>query len=774
MATRSLGQLTIDLVAKIGGFTAGMTQAERAADRSSKAIVAKQKAAAQAVQKAWATAFSYLGGALAVRGVVEAADTYKLLESRIRVVTNTAQEFATAQAEVSRIAFENRTTLSDTANLYTQLSRSVKGLGVSQSEVLGVTESINHALLVSGGSADSAKAAITQLSQAFASGVLRGEEFNSVAEQAPRILQAIAKGMNVGLGELRAMAEDGALTATRVIRALQSQAAVLEAEAKGIPTTIGQAVTQAGNALMELIGSLDSATGSSASFAGAISGAAKAVSGFADEMRRAARGEEDVGILAKAFLVVSQTVRVLIADLSFMYEATKREIGAIAAQVAALARFDLSGFSAISKAVKEDAQRARAELDRYQLQVLNPFLNSKGRGSSGFQDPRIIGTTPAKETVGYVPPRVEVDKDAEKAAKRAAQLAEQQAKAAQSYLENLQKQLRAADQLTAVQTVLLDLEEGRLKLAGGVTREKLLELAQMIDLDKEMLAIQEEFKRLEEEAIARKQALKDAGKAVYESTRTPAEQLNIELTRLNKLLQQGAIDWDTYSRAVFAAQDSFDAATKEPEKALSDLEQFRKKALEGTQQTISDALFGAMQGEFDNVFDGFKKMLDRMVAEALAAQLMKKLMGTGTGTETGGGGGGWMAAIGKFIAGLFGGRAAGGVVTAGSMYRVNENGPEMLEMNGRSYLMMGDKSGKVTPLNGAGGAGGSVTVNVINQTGAAVNVQGQSQRRNPDGSMTVDVVLGQVRDALAQEINDGNGTLARSIENRYGLTTAVG
>ncbi|QMV29146.1 tail length tape-measure protein [Aeromonas phage AP1] len=84
-------------------------------------------------------------------------------------------------------------------------------------QVARVTETINKAMIVSGATAAEAGAAIVQLSQGLQSGVLRGDEFRSVSEQAPRLLKAMADSLHVTTGELRAMAGQGKLTSQSVL-----------------------------------------------------------------------------------------------------------------------------------------------------------------------------------------------------------------------------------------------------------------------------------------------------------------------------------------------------------------------------------------------------------------------------------------------------------------------------------------------------------------------------------------------------------------------------
>jgi tape measure domain-containing protein len=654
--------------------------------------------------------------ALASSEIIRAADAYKNLNARLQLVSRTAAEFAKAQAEVLNIAQRSGVALQQTGDLYASLARSTQALGVSQDELLGVTESINQALIISGTSAESAQAALVQLGQGFASGALRGEELNSVLEQAPRLAQAIADGLGVPIGQLRDLGAAGELTAEKVFGALQGSSARLQAEFDSIPLTVERATTQAANSLSVLIGALDESTGATDSLAQAIGSVAGFVKELAQEIQRASKGAEDVGFLARAFTIISQTVRVLYSDVVFVFKGIGREIGAVAAQLAALGRGDFAGFRAISDAVKADAARARAELDRYQQQVLNPFLNSRGRGTSaGFQDPRLIGTTPAEETVGYRPKGGGGGGGGKKKGGRAPR---EQVNEADKYLESLRRQLEATVDLSVQDQLLRDIQLGRLGKVTPAQEQQLIALAKQIDGFKAIQAEEEAQAKRDAEALAERNRVLDEGRAVYEATRTPAERLAAETDRLNKLLQEGAIDWDTYSRAIFAAQDEFDQITKKANETGNDLDKFAERAAENIQKALGDELTNILEGDFDNIGKAFTSLINRMVAEALAADIAKAL---GLGGKSGGGGGFLGDLIKTGINFITGSRAIGGPVSAGGLYRVNERRPELLNVAGKQFLMMGAQGGSVEPN---GSSGGGNTTNVFN-----FSVQGPVDRR---------------------------------------------
>ena len=212
------------------------------------------------------------GAAFSIKSVIDAADEMKQLEGRLRLATKSQQEFNIAQAGLSQIAKETRQGLKETVDLYSRMALATKDAGVPQAELLAVTEAIGKAVKISGAGAESANAALVQLAQGLASGTLRGEELNSVLEQTPRVAQAIAAGMGVGVGELRKLGEAGKITGDEVIKAIRSQARTLDEEFQKIPPTVSDSMTQVGSSFKQLIADFDKASGASAGLSGAISG----------------------------------------------------------------------------------------------------------------------------------------------------------------------------------------------------------------------------------------------------------------------------------------------------------------------------------------------------------------------------------------------------------------------------------------------------------------------------------------------------------------------
>lgn len=190
----------------------------------------------------------------AVRGIANAADSYNLMNARLKLATESQQEFNTAQTELRRIATATQTPLESLATLYQRISRPLKEAGRSQKDILAVTEAVSTSFRVSGASAQEAENGVIQFAQALGAGALRGDEFNSVAEQAPRLMQALADSLNVPIGLLKEMAAQGLLTADVVTSALVEQLEVLRTEAESLPDTVGGAMTALSDRWNEAIG----------------------------------------------------------------------------------------------------------------------------------------------------------------------------------------------------------------------------------------------------------------------------------------------------------------------------------------------------------------------------------------------------------------------------------------------------------------------------------------------------------------------------------------
>lgn len=187
-------------------------------------------------------AFATLGSAVSVSHIIATADQMQNLASQIRLATDSTEQFHAVQTELRAIANEQRSSFDAVVDLYSNSQRSLSALGKSQQDVINFTRNMTMAMNVGGRSAQAQAAALTQLGQALASGVLRGDEFNSVAEQAPILMDLIAKEMGVTSNAIRDLAKDGKITADVVYNAVAKATDSLSAMSAKMPTTVSQAL----------------------------------------------------------------------------------------------------------------------------------------------------------------------------------------------------------------------------------------------------------------------------------------------------------------------------------------------------------------------------------------------------------------------------------------------------------------------------------------------------------------------------------------------------
>ncbi|HDP1638411.1 TPA: phage tail tape measure protein, partial [Escherichia coli] len=213
-------------------------------------------------------------GAFASGHLISLADEWSSVNARLKQASQSSDEFASSQKVLMDISQRTGTAFSDNAALFARSAASMREYGYSAGDVLKVTEAISTGLKISGASTAEAGSVITQFSQALAQGVLRGEEFNSVNESGDRIVRALAAGMGVARKDLKAMADDGQLTADKVVPALISQLEVLRDEYAAMPETVSDGITKVENAFMAWVGGANEASGVTKTLSGVLNGVA--------------------------------------------------------------------------------------------------------------------------------------------------------------------------------------------------------------------------------------------------------------------------------------------------------------------------------------------------------------------------------------------------------------------------------------------------------------------------------------------------------------------
>ncbi|HDX9379646.1 TPA: phage tail tape measure protein [Escherichia coli] len=231
-------------------------------------------------------------GAFATGHLISLADEWNSVNARLKQASQSSDDFQASQRELMAISQRTGTAFSDNASLFARSAASMREYGYSSEEVLKVTEAISTGLKLSGASTAEASSVITQFSQALAQGVLRGEEFNSVNENGDRVIRALAAGMGVARKDLKAMADNGKLTADKVVPALISQLGALRDEYAAMPDTVSSSVTKVENAFMAWVGGANEASGVTKTLSGVLNG----IAGNIDSVATAAGALVAVGV----------------------------------------------------------------------------------------------------------------------------------------------------------------------------------------------------------------------------------------------------------------------------------------------------------------------------------------------------------------------------------------------------------------------------------------------------------------------------------------------
>lgn len=657
----SLGQLVVRLGLDAADFTAGMTKAEVQASRLARKLDAALSAGAAALGTVTVAA---AGAAVALNRVVGGIANYQDLAEKIGDSAEAVASLKTA-ADVSGVALE-----------------SVAGASVKLTAALSKTD-------------DESKA----VGQAIQYLGLNFEDFKKLNPVDQLDAVALAMG-NVQRGSDK--------TAVAVALFGKSGAELMPflndlASGSERMVTLTEAQIKAANDYDEQLKAVTSqvSTLGQQTAAGLIPQMSAMVSVFGEAVTYFKETNVGASVLAGTLGVLDFALRhtvVLGAEIAQIFNVAGKAMAGYAAIAARLAKFDLTGARAVGEAFREDLALSTRDLLAFRAKIENPGAIVAGAGGGrGFVNPAAAAAGVVQPRFNPAPKKPEAEKTTE----------------AERYLEALQKQLNKSQELTVLQTVMSDLESGRLKLSKGISADALLAVASQIDAAKKLQEIDEARSKAAKDFAAEKErvdALAQAGRerviaegaAVFEATRSNLEKLAAEEDRLRALLDAGAISWDTYSRAIFEADERLGTITTALTEAQlagqrmgdSVADAFERMVFEGAR--VQDVL---KQLAVDFLKVGFKKAVSAPLADA----------------------------AGKFFGNIFGGRANGGPVTAGGLYEVNERGPgELFTSGGKQYLLPG-ADGFVTPgtrgLAQGGNGGTSISQNIsIDARGADPSV----------------------------------------------------
>jgi len=202
-----------------------------------------------------------VAGSVVIKQFLDLANTFQNLQNRLKLVTSSTEELAFVQQELFDIAQRTRGGFAETVELYQKLALQSKSLGLQSSQLAQITENVNKVIGIAGVGAVQASSGILQLSQAFASGRLQGDEFRSISENIPPLLDIFAKELGVTRGELKKLGSEGKITSDIIAKALLAETENINEAFSKLSPTIGQASTTVGNSFLNLAGTFAEVTG---------------------------------------------------------------------------------------------------------------------------------------------------------------------------------------------------------------------------------------------------------------------------------------------------------------------------------------------------------------------------------------------------------------------------------------------------------------------------------------------------------------------------------
>ena len=192
---------------------------------------------------------------------IQITDKSTELSNKLKLVTDDEIQHAQAMSAVYDISMKTAQSTQAVSAIYSSFSQNAKELGINQQQVASVTETISKAVAISGASASEAQNALTQFSQTLLMGKMRAQEYNSIMTQTPAVMQAIARGLGVTMGELKHMSDDGKLTSDKMIQALEKSKASVDELYGKTATTVSNAMQNLTTATEKFIGEVDKTTG---------------------------------------------------------------------------------------------------------------------------------------------------------------------------------------------------------------------------------------------------------------------------------------------------------------------------------------------------------------------------------------------------------------------------------------------------------------------------------------------------------------------------------
>ena len=740
MAT-SVGTIYYEVDAKTGQLLVAQRQADQAFDRIERGAkqADRQVNTLKTSIKALTRVIHLLIAAEAVRQFMDMAEQAKMLRVKIKMLTGDAESAGRVFDGLKAISKETGQSLKDTGELWQGLAISLKNTSATEGQLLNLVGTIQKMGALGGASAEQMSNSMRQFRQAIDGGVLRAEEFNSLLENTPTIVQTMARQMGLSMGQFRAEMLDGKITAERMVNAIQAATQETNEKFAQLPRTSGMALNELKVEVMGLIEQLDDLFGVSDTVVAGIDLVTK--------------GVKALGEGADFAKTCFNTLKTAGSEFIDMFEDVRIKAGEVAEKIIAM----VTPIKALMDAYKWMKEVVGEQTDEYNSNYEKKYGKTVGKVMQLQDDltAAIQATEEARKNeqnaandgaiTGFDKPVDKPKKPKKEKKSEADRLGDKGISVSDQYNKDAAAMRKALENGKAIDAAFaqgkITLLEYR-KAHKGIGEDLRQELAkipyeEMQEKWDNMISIGDQYKakvdpiqQVQNEWAIRKQMLIDLGA-------TEAQQKQ-ELLAYEQQIRD--LKWEQWQ-------------------AQSDTNGLIGDCVNGLKGGMSNALVGLLNGTQSlsdvfanlgsNILGNIGSRLSDIAADWIADQIMMETQSKATQASTTAGavaaqgqiaaaaapaaaataastGGSWAAAGAAALSAIMslatsifgGGRFNGGGVIGGNMYRVGEhNRPELFQTsNGNQYMIPGE-NGRVIPGRDIGGGGGiSMPVNINIQT----------------------------------------------------------
>ena len=221
------------------------------------------------VKTATKTMLAFVGAA-SVGEIIKIADKMTQLNARVALYTKNATEATAVMSQLNSIANASGSSIGSVSDLYSRMAASLQEMGASQGQILRLTDTINKLGVAGGSSPEAMSNAMMQLSQAMTNGTMRAEEYRSILENTPLIVQKAAESMGISVGDLTNKMLAGSLSSRDFANAILGASNSADQMASKMPRTVGQATQALSNNFSQLVNAVNNATSSTSVISAAI------------------------------------------------------------------------------------------------------------------------------------------------------------------------------------------------------------------------------------------------------------------------------------------------------------------------------------------------------------------------------------------------------------------------------------------------------------------------------------------------------------------------